>query len=613
MKKPITASIRPPAFLLAPTLFLTAILCVGCRDRSGAKSGQGRDGEPTSVSALHSERSGTPHGQHGAAASDSTTSSAEARPQGNDSPDKGATRDAGVATSDEQASAEATERRRIDMLALMRPGKATHRRCVLLAPRGPILVELAISVGGLDLATAQLRLIAAMAGDLGLEEDDPPTWEEFWSLPLVRSGWLGSRLAELGTDDGAEEQYGVEADGRVGVQELSQMLTAVLADGAPLALRDRGTAGTASVASPFGPADVDQDNALTADEIEQAAASLMDLDRNADGVLAQSELRPPTTATATTMMNSSLLDVSTVQVFDAPGHDWLELDAVLQPPELRERALKHIDALDSNERRRWQRQVRRVLERYSGWTAITRQDWSAVTDQNWACMDRNQDGLVDADEAVVMPCLHPDVTLIVRFPWPIPQQATAGDGESAEPRMAAFGQIGRPGAAETDDTAARADLFAFGPGVQEHVWHGEMSAGRIDAADWVVQVDVQDSFLPATHAAFHQLLVAALDNPPLRQSLVTAFELQDDALDLLDRDGDGQLSDAETERAWRWVALRGASRVRGEWMMGDLPWAILADRDGDRRLTRMELESLPERYAAFDQDGDGGLTPSELP
>ncbi|RMF40802.1 MAG: hypothetical protein D6753_10870, partial [Planctomycetota bacterium] len=33
----------------------------------------------------------------------------------------------------------------------------------------------------------------------------------------------------------------------------------------------------------------------------------------------------------------------------------------------------------------------------------------------------------------------------------------------------------------------------------------------------------------------------------------------------------------------------------------------------DRRLTRMELESLPERYAAFDQDGDGGLTPSELP
>ncbi len=519
---------------------------------------------------------------------------------------------AGIEGGDAGAAMLASEQRWADVL---QPGRSTRRRCILLAPRGPILLDLVISIGGMELGAANSKLVESVAEDLGLSGGDKRlAWDELLQLPLVRSGWLGNRTVGGNPNEGPPAEYDADGDGLVGLDELGPFLARSVSDQQPLNVRDAGISGDVPTVSPFGPGDADRDNVLSPSEVGALEAVLARLDLNGDGVLAPVELRPdsamgPFASTG----RDTLLEVRTVEVFEDSPQGLLVEEGAAKSDGRSNRRERAFSPSESDRRRKLARKIRSVLAAYSASNALDRTQWANVSDRNWSLLDRNQNGWVDADEALLLVALPPDATLIIQFPWPIADAPAIAMNRGNRPDNGGPKGLVREASEAQESRSAGIDAVCIGSRVRRFIWHPRELTARVELPDVVLQVAVEDGLGAQPREAFQRQLVAAMQDSEFGQLFLTALALEENAFDLLDRDGDGQLTESETWNAWRWMVVRQAAPIRVEFQREATPWSILADADGNRRLSALELGMLSARLLVFDRDGDGGLVADELP
>ena len=443
-------------------------------------------------------------------------------------------------------------------------GSWTTRRLIALAPGGPVIIELALSVNGLNLEEAWRRETEIVAAEILDSLEAPVSWQELLEQPLVRSGWLGNLVPDDEQVGQVVGMYDTEADSRVTLEELRLFLARGLDR---LRIADIGNAPQAdTTTSPWGAADQDEDHSLTQTEMSSLPQIVAALDYNGDSIVSSRELdqsRQMSAASSNMSMSArSLLDANTL--VDAAG----------------------IDSDDPAEANKSMRKMSSaVLQHYTFLEGIPRDQWRDWSDERWQQLDENDDGLLIRSELEHMSRMDADARFIARYPG---VQQTG-----AESQLWSSDVESLPLAADS--------------------WASNEDGGRLSLGACIASVRMQDAFAPAARRVFRQRLEAALSEPQLKTLITGRLDLKDGAFELADTDGDEQLSDTEFAQVWRWLGVRQGSRVQAQWMIVGRPWFQLIDVDGDERLTVRELEQAPARLAGLDMNQDQTLTPNELP
>lgn len=471
-----------------------------------------------------------------------------------------------------------------DPLAEAQRGTWSTRRLVGLAQAGPLVIDLSVSVDGVSLEEATDIALASVADEILSTLASPVTWMSVLEQPLVRSGWLGNIIAPSDQQPELISMYDANADGLVDAAELRAFLSRGLSRAAPLVVADGGAeAGAAAFASPWGIADLNNDNTLDATELVQLVDSLRRLDSNGDSTITLQEVIERQRAQAEGMMaTDSRLPIESVVIVDPSQSLGEEADAV----------------------RARRRTVSTLLRHYTFLETIPRDQWPAWSETAWAKIDSNSDQSIDGREAQGLLTGQPQATLYVRLPaltLDAPVNASMSTGESSLGPSAMRGS--KPTArwliaCAVDDSAS---------------WKSHPAGGRLTAAGCSVRLQINDGFDRMAQIQLRRQLQQALTNEQFKMALTQQFQLGDMAFDLLDSDGDQQLSDAEFARLWRWFTARQGTRTVARWTVASHPWFQLGDTDGDGRLTELEVSRMQDVLQRLDRDGDGQLTPYEVP
>ncbi len=442
-------------------------------------------------------------------------------------------------------------------------GSWTTRRLIALGQKGPTVIDLSVSVGRKSLEEATAEATAAIADEILGDLEQPVTWSSLLNQPLVQSGWLGNLVPEEEQREQLISMYDTERDEVVGAEELGPFLSRGLARDAPLQISDIGSAPDEDVnASPWGMADQDNDNSLSADEMSAFASVVGRLDYNGDAIVSAQELEQAGSMSmqSNSMSRQSLLERSSLMVVEeVPEDDAKEAARITR--KLASALLRHYTFLESVPRAQWQ-------------------NWS---DDQWQRLDVNDDQVLSTTEMMGIVSMEPHARLLVRFP-------ALGDDES--------------------DVTVRSLAGSQSPGSS---WNQSELGGQLMGNGYATLVRVTDSFSSLGRTQLRQRLNMALSDPQVKAFFTNQLQLQENAFDLLDVDGDETLSDEEFAKAWTWLSARQGTRLLARWMLAGKPWFQLADRDGDGRMTEIELQQLTKSLPGFDSSNDGQLTPNELP
>lgn len=479
-----------------------------------------------------------------------------------------------------------------DPLAEAQRGTWSTRRLVGLAQAGPLVLDLSVSVDGVSLEEATDIALASVADEILSTLASPVTWMSVLEQPLVRSGWLGNIIAPSEQQSELVSMYDANADGLVDAVELRAFLSRGLSRAAPLVVADgRAEAGAVSFASPWGIADLNNDNTLDATELEQLVDSLSRLDSNGDSTITLQEVTERQMAQAEGMMSTdSRLPIESVVIVDPSQSSGEEAEAV----------------------RARRRTVSNLLRHYTFLETIPRDQWPAWSESAWAKLDSNSDQSIDSREAQGLFTGQPQATLYVRLPAltlaaPVNAAMSTSQSSTASTTKSTLGPSAMPGskpaarwlvACSVDDSAS---------------WKSHPLGGRLTAEGCSVRLQINDGFDRIAQLQLRRQLELALTNEQFKLALTQQFQLGDMAFDLLDGDGDQQLSDAEFAGLWRWFTARQGARTVARWTVASHPWFQLGDTDGDGRLTELEVSRMHSVLQRLDRDGDGQLTPYELP
>jgi Ca2+-binding EF-hand superfamily protein len=493
----------------------------------------------------------------------------------------------------------------------------TTRRIVALHETGPIVIDLTISLNEKSIARAdEEQLTRAVeeiyatilltpppaedsAADIDASnaaEKNPPdaafgakavSWDSLLELPLIRSGWLGNLVPD---DEQRAELIGLvdeDGDGFVAKSELHRLLSRGLSQTDPLLIRDLGQAEADTLsASPWGIADENGDYALDSLERERFSQRLSMRDLNADGMVTRREIssRPQEgDATAPQMMNrgrGSFLSKESLLILEQP-------DLEGAPPG---------NGLDSTPQAN--QMASAILRHYTFLAMLERSLWPAWSDSQWNAIDANSDQLLDKHELKRIASVLPQMQVAVS--WLAPRMGSPADG--VHPAM------------PSGDKGLLADAQ---PSITFYSQTVPPQSNSIDGQIWwdqcALRIETIDDFSSANRQTWRRLLEQALSVPTLKAYVSQRLELQESGFDLLDSDGDQQLSDDEFAQAWNWLTVRQGNRISAEWLLSASPWFQLSDIDGDQRISVREREQIAVTMGALDRDGDGVNTPNELP
>lgn len=458
----------------------------------------------------------------------------------------------------------------VDPLVEARRGTWSTRRLVGLAPAGPLVLDLSVSVDGASLEGAADAALTRVVDEILSGLAAPVTWEALLEQPLVRSGWLGNIVADDEQQVELISLYDANADGLVEAGELRPFLTRGLPRGGPLTVVEGGAeTGAATFASPWGIADLNNDNTLDASELAQLVVSLGALDSNGDTTITLAEVTENQAAQAEGMMSvASRLSIDSVVIAQPQSTTGDE------PAAARER----------------RRTISSLMRHYTFLETIPREQWPAWSDTAWSKLDNNMDQAIDSREALGLLAGEAPATLYVRLPALTLAGGTSTSGVPQPPPWLV--------AAALDDSAS---------------WKAHAAGGRLTTPSCSVGVRIHDGFDRIAQMQLRRLLGLALGNSQLKLALTEQLQLGDWAFDVLDSDGDQQLSDAEFARLWNWLTVRQGAQTVARWTLSSHPWFQLGDSDGDGRLTERELSHMRGVLERCDRDSDGQLTPYELP
>lgn len=522
-------------------------------------------------------------------------------------------------------------------------GEWSRQRFVALARSGPIVIELAVSLDGERLESASQRLIQSAAAKAleGLEA--PVTWDTLLEQPLIQSQWLGNLLPGDDDYDQLMNLYDTGQDGIVTAEELGPFFTRGLSRRDDLQISDVGASSEGSgLRSPWGRADTDEDYSLSRSEAETFRRSAQPLDSNGDSVVTRTELQRSSNPAEGAMMTrgSSMLDSGTMLVFPIADQ---ALNA--QQPNTRATTDGRLQAEPSTELARsaatrsastgydrdLQRAATKLLQHYTFLGEVSPELWPGWSSERWQAVDVDQSGSVDKYELQRLADVPADIELYVRLPGLAPTNPAPTNPANPEPTAGEAMRSAKPEQPVQQAAAIRVQARLLSPDLPTSsttpaittpaiappgrlAWLQKNSASGAVVGEAVnLRIEVDDTFAPDVKQRLAVQLRNALGNAQYRAFLTNQLQLGEKAWEVLDADGDEQLSELELERAWRWLQVRQGTRLLARWMTAADPWFQLLDRDADDRLSELELRFPPEDFDRLDRDQDGLVTPAELP
>lgn len=513
-------------------------------------------------------------------------------------------------------------------------------RLIAFAPAGPLVVDLKVFLDGEPLGKVRTAAINRIFASLDEDADGRITWEQFTKNPRVKSGLYGNAAIADGANlDDLLEKYDVIKNGRVDKEELPRFFS-----------DDRGATKAFSLLAPARPTgspgedsmilawlDLDGDGQLSAEERSQARGQLRIRDADDDRVLSASELAPQMDARMAGMMPMR-------RPSNGPPSGML-----LGPSP------------------RWETLAYYLEEIYAGAGKKLRTSHFPGTPELAKFVDGNKDGKISPIELQNFEDIPADLMLTVRY-------LTKRAKDAPQLKMEASplgGDWGKWQSAwkQTDVSAQfSADEYTISLTIVDLVGVSpvmESAKAMFDAvdADKNGYLEEKEFTMPqaASGLTFAQVdenkdgkvyleeiekLAAERQVVAGTQAVIKVEVTGDPFLSVLDRDGDGRLSDREMREAEKNLTtldknqdglvdvgelpqsmkisvMRGifvdgtilpdSSTVTTALTSGDMPlWFSKMDTNGDGELNEIEFIGTNEQFAGLDKDRDGVISSSEV-
>jgi Ca2+-binding EF-hand superfamily protein len=448
--------------------------------------------------------------------------------------------------------------------------KDASRHLIFLAENRPIFVRLRITAGSRPLEAAWLDSVRLLHASLDRNGDGTLTTKEadakvIAALVRLTMGPAAIVPALLELDIRPK-------DGKVSVEELAEALEPLL--GAFRLQVGRQAVGRTDAL--FEHLDRDKDEQLTRPELAAIAGSLRPLDLDDDEMISAYEVEPYNSPALSVMMNDS--------------SDRLSRFTALPPA---------VELIPNESSLRSARNLLKKYDKGKGEGGVAgRPDNKlslaefAIDPDAFAGADTNGDGALDTDELRKLLARAPvDLTLDVTLPAEASGRSTARvEAGGALPKGTQVQRLA-DGDVEFAIGQVRLDIHVEdGNGADEEV--RRLIQQRFKAAD-----ANKDGYLEGKE-------LAAINGP---QSPLAGLS------EVIDRDADGKVYLKEL------VAFidqqQAAARSRLVVTTADQGRAIfgIVDLDRDRRLGARELLRTVDRVMTWDSDGDGRVTPDEIP
>ncbi len=436
----------------------------------------------------------------------------------------------------------------------------TSQRLIVLAPGGPLIVDVAVNVQGKSLQEIYFERLEGIVQELNLDFSKTVMWADVFAHPLVRSGWLGNLLPSDENRDQLLNMYDQARDNRVGKEELLEFLTRGLIRNPRIGLSEVPD-NSADGMSIFDPCDRDGDGELSKAEVEQLEKSLMRFDFDGDFVISRQEL---TAIGGQTDQRMSMADRSIVT-----SSSFLPWNSA-EPTSSASDVLQHFTFLDK----------------------VARENWHAWPAERWQALDANGDQALTRTELIKLGEAPSHVELLVRLP---------GIHTPLEKSM--HGQ---------DNSSLRLDANLNSSATTQSWQPNGANAGRFHCDTCILRVKVNgitDEFL----GFFTNQLRTAMNDPQTAAVLRAQLELGSAAIEVVDADKDSKLSDSEINSAWRWLLSFRQLRIAARMRVANSAWLELLDRDQNSLITQAEILHMVSSIHKFDFDKDSRISHNEVP
>lgn len=445
-----------------------------------------------------------------------------------------------------------------------------HERIVLLAPGGPIVIDVMLHFQGQNFDSALAHLADEAFRIADQEGDGKTTWEDLANNPRFRSGEFGNLVAD--TDEERKQLiriYDVDNDGFVDREELPRFLTRNAGGGKSFSLRSSNEFRSSNRRrSPTRLLiDADRDGAITAEEMEAAPLKLLNRDTDDDEIVLLAELKDTTNDM---MMPQTAMMSNRRRVTEPDTAVWLTDKSV-----------------DVN--KRWGMVQFQLQELYSFGEPIAATDWP-MTPELFRAIDTDSNGSVAKGEIAKLLDVPPHLVLDVSF--------DSADEEASGPRLKLL--------------QVASELSALKPTVRELPSRISIQLPRIEVELFVNQDATLTNVAQSVKAQF-----TALDrnqNGYLEKDEVPeqipGFEF---SFEILDDDGDGKVYEQDVVKYVQQRSLVTRAQIRAR--AADQEDALLTalDTDGDGRLNTREIRLSPTKLKSLDHNGDGQLQSDEIP
>ena len=434
------------------------------------------------------------------------------------------------------------------------------QRLILLTPRGPIIVHLHISIDGMPQQAAAESLLDDLSKAAGASDERSANWADLVASPRFAAGVAGNMpLADSAAREKAIKDFDFNRDGRVQRAELAALLAQDNARGRVFSVQRTGDYPMPDDegASVFGLLDADQDGRISADEMSAAAVRLRSRDADDNDTVAVTDFRPPPSRSM--MMRAPRYESGPERGF-----------------ELRKASLESM--------------FYTMCEFYDSGNDLQKENFELVPGL-LAQLDTDSNGAVNQQEIAAILDARPDVILRVNF------HAATSDRGAAEIAIESLGEDLTAAGIRTSTTRSGGVSLDL-PGCRVDFSPLDMAA-RIDR-------------LAAAGAQF-----AALDadkNEMLDSDEWAKFgPAAGLSLESLDKDADGKLSLEEFKAALAMQPSYRELQVQARVGQADDRLFSWLDAQPDGQLTSRELLGARDRLAALDANGDGAITPAEIP